>query len=102
MVGNCRANELVAINRSLVPNSGFVRTTTAGVQWPDINCHSNIQTVSANAPGRQRHRRHPTAEPAGRRRGHSGSKPGVSASESGTIVSHHDTVGTVDCVRGTA
>ena len=46
--GPLPANEFVVINRSHVPNSGYVRTFTAGVQWPDIN-YSNIQTVSANA-----------------------------------------------------
>ncbi len=50
--GQLPANEFVVLNRSLVPNSGYVRTFTAGVQWPDIN-YSNIQTVSVNAPGGQ-------------------------------------------------
>ena len=48
--GQLPANEFVVFNRSLVPDSGYVRTFTSGVQWPDIN-YSNIQTVSANAAG---------------------------------------------------
>jgi hypothetical protein len=48
--GQLPANEFLVFNRSLVPYSGFVRTFTAGVQWPDIN-YSNIQMVSANAAG---------------------------------------------------
>ncbi len=43
-------NEVVTINRGNEPNSGFVSIVTAGVQWPPIN-YSNIQAVSANAPG---------------------------------------------------
>ena len=48
--GPLAANQFLAINHGNEPNSGYVRTFTAGVQWPDIN-YSNIQDVAVNAAG---------------------------------------------------